>query len=135
MCVANSARSQIAEGLAKEIFKGRAQIESAGSNPKAVNPYAIRALAELGINIQNSRSKGVVDLHSSFLTDLNYVITLCAEEVCPILPSPKAEKLHWPFPDPAGHTGSEEEQLARFRQAREAIRERIEAFSRELSFK
>ncbi len=132
MCVANSARSQLAEGLAKEIFKDRALVESAGSMPKKVNPFAIRALSEIGINIEKNWSKSVDDLKPEFVSGLDYVITLCAEEVCPVLPSKTAKKLHWPFPDPAGHSGTDEEQLARFREARDNIRARIEAFAREL---
>lgn len=132
MCVANSARSQLAEGLAKEILKGHAEVESAGSMPEKVNPYAIRVLAEEGIDIQKNWSKSVNDLKPGFLASLNYIITLCADEVCPILPSRTAQKLHWPFPDPAGHSGTEEEQLARFRKARDDIRARIEAFAREI---
>jgi arsenate reductase len=132
LCMANSARSQLAEGLAKEIFQGRAQIESAGSSPKKVNPYAIRALSEVGIDIQSHWSKSVSDLKPDFLEGLNYVITLCAEEVCPVLPSKTAQKLHWPFPDPAGHAGSDEEQMARFREARDRIRARIEEFAAQM---
>jgi len=132
MCVANSARSQLAEGLAKEIFKDRALVESAGSMPKKVNPFAVRVLSEIGINIDKNWSKSVDDLKPEFLSGLDYVITLCAEEVCPVLPSKTAKKLHWPFPDPAGQSGTDEEQLARFREARDNIRARIEAFAREL---
>jgi arsenate reductase (thioredoxin) len=128
MCVANSARSQLAEGLAKQIFGDRAQIESAGSEPKTPNPYAIEALKEIGIDISLNTSKAVADLAPNFVVDLDYVITLCAEEVCPVLPSRTAEKLHWPFPDPAGHSGSHDENLERFRSTREAIRRKIEDF-------
>jgi arsenate reductase len=133
MCVANSARSQMAEGLAREILKGRAEIESAGSMPKKVNPYSIRVLAEEGIDIQGNWSKSLNDLNPEFLADLNYVITLCAEEVCPVLPARTAKRLHWPFPDPAGQSGTEEEQLARFRKARNDIRARIEEFEKEIT--
>jgi arsenate reductase len=135
MCVANSARSQLAEGLAKEVFGDKAEIESAGSVPKTVNPHAIKALKEIGIDISKHRSKSVNDLSPRFLVDLDYVITLCAEEVCPILPSQTAKKLHWPYPDPAGHTGSEEEQMQRFREARENIKARLLAFAHELGVK
>lgn len=130
MCVANSARSQLAEGLAKKIFGSRAQIESAGSNPKSVNPFAARALKEVGIDITNHHSKSVNDLSPDFKKDLDYVITLCAEEVCPILPSPTATKLHWPFVDPAGHDGSDDQQLQRFRETRDAIEKRIAEFAK-----
>jgi arsenate reductase len=132
MCVANSARSQLAEALAKKIFNCNIQIESAGSVPKQVNPYAIRALQEIGIDISKSWSKSTNDLSPSFLVDVDYVITLCAEEVCPILPSLSAKKLHWPFPDPAGQFGSAEKQMIRFRKTRDDIKARIETFANEL---
>ena len=132
MCVANSARSQLAEGLAKSIFADKAWIESAGSEPKYVNPYAIKALKEVGIDISSSRSKRFEELSQEFVGDLNYIITLCAEEVCPVMASKTAKRLHWPHPDPAGHLGTEEEQLDRFRKTREAIREQLLNFKKEL---
>lgn len=130
MCVANSARSQLAEGLARKLFEDRAVIESAGSKPTRVNPYAERALREIGIDISRHHSKTVDDLQPEFLAGLDTVITLCAEEVCPLLIS-RAEKLHWPHPDPAGHPGTDEEQLQRFRETRDAIQEKLEAFGTE----
>ncbi|RYZ84840.1 MAG: arsenate reductase ArsC [Proteobacteria bacterium] len=133
MCVANSARSQLAEGLAKQIFGDRAVIESAGSEPKTPNAIAIEALKEIGIDISRNTSKAVSDLATDFVVDLDYVITLCAEEVCPVLPSRTAKKLHWPFPDPAGHAGNHEDNLERFRVTREAIRKRIEDFALSLT--
>ena len=126
MCVANSARSQLAEGLAKQLFGTRAQIESAGSQPSKVNPYAIRSLSEVGIDISKHFSKSADDLSPGFLATLDYVITLCAEEVCPILVS-KAKKLHWPFPDPAGKGGTDEDQLQRFREVRDGIATKLKA--------
>jgi arsenate reductase len=132
MCVANSARSQLAEGLAKEIFGAPVSIESAGSNPSKVNPLAIEVLKEAGIDISRNYSKTVNDISPQFLVDMDYVITLCAEEVCPLLVS-KAKKLHWPLPDPAGQTQlSYDDQLKRFRDTREAIRAKLIAFKKEL---
>ena len=130
MCVANSARSQLAEGLAKSIFGVNASIESAGSKPSKVNPFAIRALSEIGIDISTHYSKQVNDLSPDFINNLNYVITLCAEEVCPVVIS-KAKKLHWPLPDPAG-TGSDDEQMNRFRITRDAIQEKLKRFAQEI---
>ncbi len=133
MCVANSARSQIAEGLAKAIFGTSAEIWSAGSQPTSVNPYAARALKEIGIDTSGHFSKSIDDLPAEFLKDLNYVITLCAEEVCPVLVS-SAKKLHWPMPDPAGHSElSEEEQLELFRKVRDNLKKRIGSFKSELN--
>lgn len=131
MCVANSARSQLAEGLARNLFPN-AEIRSAGSVPKQVNPWAIEVLKEVGVDISAHQSKSVEDLSPTFTKNLDYVITLCAEEVCPILPSKTAKKLHWPFPDPAGQGGTKEEELARFRTARDSIERQLQKFKMEL---
>ncbi|HEX4923867.1 MAG TPA: arsenate reductase ArsC [Bdellovibrionales bacterium] len=128
MCVANSARSQMAEGLAKHVFGDKAEIQSAGSQPTRVNPLAIEALRELGIDITSHHSKTYERLPPAFTRDFNYLITLCAEEVCPVVITKTAKKLHWPFPDPAGHAASHEEQLRRFREARDGILKKLEAF-------
>ncbi|WP_141732852.1 arsenate reductase ArsC [Oligoflexus tunisiensis] len=130
MCVANSARSQLAEGAAKKIFSDAVRIESAGSNPSLVNPYAVQVLQEFGANTRNLRSKRVEDLPADFLNDLDFVITLCAEEVCPTLLS-QAKKLHWPLPDPAGQPGDDAEQLERFRGTLGQVKARLEEFGRE----
>jgi arsenate reductase len=132
LCVANSARSQLAEGLGKKIFGDLATIESAGSEPSGkVQPWAIEVLRQEGIDISKNWSKSTDDLPLGFLASLNYVITLCADEVCPMLPS-KAKRLHWPIPDPAGHGGTDEEQLQRFRKARNEIVEKLKKFKLEL---
>lgn len=130
MCVANSARSQLAEGLARQMLSESVHIESAGSNPSKVNPYAIQALQEIGADTAQLRSKRVDDLPATFVENLDFVITLCAEEVCPVILS-KAKKLHWPLPDPAGQPGSDAEQLERFRTTLASIRSRLLAFSKE----
>lgn len=133
MCVANSARSQLAEGLAKSIFP-EAEIQSAGSEPGKLNPSAVAVMKEIGIDISKHYSKSVDDLSPKFIVGIDYVITLCAEEVCPTMNSPKSKKLHWPHPDPATKEPiSEEESLKRFRVARDAIREKLLAFKQELS--
>lgn len=132
MCVANSARSQLAEGLAKKLFP-QAEIQSAGSHPGKLNPYAVSVMGEVGIDISSHFSKSTDDLSPKFLVDLDYVITLCAEEVCPVLVS-KAKKLHWPFPDPATREPiGDDEALQRFRSARDAISARLQQFKAELS--
>ncbi len=131
MCVANSARSQLAEGLAKSLFGDRAWVESAGSHPSQVNPLAMAACREVGIDLTGHFSKTVDQLSPKFLVDLDFAITLCAEEVCPTLVS-KAKRLHWPLPDPAGRTElSPEDQLARFRETRKVILQKLESFGRE----
>jgi arsenate reductase len=132
LCVANSARSQLAEGLAKNIFGTKAEIQSAGSQPSKVNLLAIEAMSEAGIDLSAHSSKTAEQLPPGFLADLDYAITLCAEEVCPVLVS-KAKKLHWPLPDPAGRKDlTHEQQLKLFRDTREAIKTRLLAFKKEL---
>lgn len=126
LCVANSARSQLAEGLAKKIFAEAAQIASAGSRPSGhVQPWAVEVLREQGIDISKNFSKSIDDLSPDFLQNLDYVITLCAEEECPVLPL-KAKRIHWPIPDPA--MASETDKPRAFAEASREIRKRIEDF-------
>jgi arsenate reductase len=122
LCVANSARSQIAEGLARARFGDAVRVQSAGSEPSRVNPLAIRALAEIGIDITHHRSKSVEEIDPA---TVDVVVTLCAEEVCPVLLG-KAKHLHWPLPDPAAAEGTGEERLEAFRRLRDEIGRRLE---------
>lgn len=129
LCVANSARSQIAEGLAKSIFGDQAIIESAGSEPSGIiQPWAIEVLKENDIDISKNWSKSVEQLSLDFLNSLDYVITLCAEEICPVLPS-KAKHLHWPIPDPANAPECQKKES--FQKARNLIHERLTVFQNE----
>lgn len=129
LCVANSARSQLAEGLAKSIFGREAVIESAGSEPSGkVQPWAVEILKEDNIDISKNWSKSTDELPPDFLANLNYVITLCAEEVCPTLPS-KAKRLHWPIQDPANVL--EEKKAEAFRAAKDEIKEKLTHFKLE----
>lgn len=123
LCVANSARSQMAEGLARAILGDQVHVLSAGSQPTRVNPYAIEALQELGIDISDHRSKSVDEIDTA---QLDLVVTLCADEVCPVLPG-GTRRLHWPIPDPASSdpTLSAETLRQRFRTARDEIRARM----------
>lgn len=125
LCVANSARSQMAEGLARDLFDPSIRVESAGSAPSRLNPYAIRALAELGLDIRAHRSKPVEAIDAA---SVDLVITLCAEEVCPAFLG-AARRLHWPLPDPdRPHEDlSDEARLAYFRAARDEIAARLRA--------
>lgn len=129
LCVANSARSQMAEGLGRKVFGDRLPVLSAGSEPSEVNPYAVEVMGELGIDLTTHRSKSVQTIDPS---EIGIVITLCAEEVCPVLLG-NARRLHWPTPDPASKDPSipRDEMLARFRAARDAIRGMLEAFASE----
>lgn len=123
LCVANSARSQMGEGIARQFFPG-VRIQSAGSHPSQVNPYAIEVLAEQGIDATTHTSKSVHDIDPA---TVDLVITLCAEEVCPLFLG-KAERLHWPIPDPASDDPTLTPDLLRerFRAGRDEIRKRLE---------
>jgi protein-tyrosine-phosphatase/N-acetylglutamate synthase-like GNAT family acetyltransferase len=123
LCVANSARSQLAEGLARARFGARLRIQSAGSRPTQVNPFAIEAMAEAKLDISSQRSK-LVDTIDPAGIDL--VVTLCAEEVCPVLLRP-VRRLHWPIPDPASSVPlPANEMRGRFRVARRTIAARLD---------
>ena len=127
MCVANSARSQMAEGLAKIHFPDF-EIQSAGSNPGKLNRFSVFVMKEIGLDISKHFSKSFDDLPKDFVEGLDYVITLCAEEVCPVVIS-EAHRLHWPIPDPASSEAlSDEQSLLRFRAARDAIDKRLREF-------
>jgi arsenate reductase len=129
LCVANSARSQMAEGLARHLLGPVADIMSAGSAPTKPNPYAIEAMADRGIDITTHTSKSFASLDAAAF---DYVITLCAEEICPWLPG-KTQRLHWPIDDPASSDPAltPEDLRARFAAARNEIEAKIEAFRRE----
>jgi len=130
LCVANSARSQLAEGLARARFGDRFHIQSAGSKPTQVNPYAIAIMAEAKLDISSHTSK-LVDAIDGDSVDL--VITLCAEEVCPAFLRP-VRRLHWPIPDPASTTPlPENEMRGRFRVARRTIAARLDGLEAALA--
>ncbi len=117
LCVANSARSQMAEGLARKMLAPR-KVMSAGSKATKVNPFAIKALQEDGIAAHDHFSKSVDMIPKE---DVGVVITLCAEEVCPVYLD-KAVRYHWPLCDPAAVSGSEDEILNSFRSVKEQIK-------------
>lgn len=129
LCVANSARSQMAEGLGRMIFGDRVPVMSAGSEPSKVNPYAVEVMRELDVDLAAHHSKSVQTIDPAIV---GTVITLCAEEVCPVFLG-KARRLHWPIPDPASKDPSipREELLMRFRTARDTIRGMLQGFATE----
>lgn len=129
LCVANSARSQMAEGLARHRFGKRAEVASAGSMPTKPNPNAVHAMAELGIDITSHTSKSVDGMNAG---DFDYVITLCAEEVCPWLPG-TTQRLHWPIDDPASDdpTLTPDDMRKRFAKARDIIHAKLAEFEAE----
>ena len=124
LCTHNSARSQMAEGLLRHLGGDRFAAFSAGTEATHVRPLAIRAMAELGIDISGQQSK---PLDRFLAQPFDTVITVCdeANETCPVFFGAK-ERWHWSFPDPSQATGSEEEQLAAYRAVRDGLRERIE---------
>ena len=100
LCVGNSARSQIAEALAKDMMPKSFDIRSAGSEPgKKVHKDAIETMQDFGIDISHNKTKSIESLDKEFISSLDFVVTLCAEEVCPIVPD-EAKILHWPNEDP-----------------------------------
>jgi arsenate reductase len=127
LCVHNSARSQMAEGLLRARAGDRFEVASAGSVPTALHPLAVRALAELGIDISRQRSKNVSEFVEQSFDD---VITLCTEEVCPVFPG-TARRLHWDLPDPAAIQGTEDERLQAFRQIAAELELRLDEFVKE----
>ena len=119
LCVANAARSQMAEGFLRHRAGNRMEVASAGTNPVGLNPSAVAVMREVGIDIRSHDSKHVDSLAEEPFTD---VITVCdsARESCPAFPS-ETNKLHWSLEDPARAEGSEEERLAVFRRVRDQI--------------
>ncbi len=124
LCTGNSARSQMAEGYLRHAAGDRFDALSAGIEPKGLNPLAVEAMQEIGIDISRQQSKDVVSL---FGQHIPYVVTVCdnARERCPIFPR-TYKFLHWSFEDPAAAQGSQDEKLAVFRRVRDEIAQRID---------
>ena len=133
LCTGNSARSQMAEGYLRHVLPEDYEALSAGLEPKGLNPIAVEAMCEIGIDISQQQSKDVVSLLGQHIP---YVVTVCdnAKERCPIFPG-TWKFLHWSFEDPAAVAGTHEEQLAVFRRVRDEIITQIdrEFVSREIS--
>lgn len=126
LCTGNSCRSQMAQGLFRHLSNGTYDAYSAGVSPTTVNPLAIRAMREIGIDISHHTSDSI----DQYLNrDFDLVITVCdnAKENCPIFPGAKNTR-HWPFEDPADAKGSEEERMRVFRKVRDQIRDQIANF-------
>ena len=118
----------MAEGLAKSMFGKEHNIQSAGSIPSGeVHPNAVIAMDDIGIDIRDQHSKSTDDLDKNFIDNLDFAITLCAEEVCPVLPS-KAEKLHWVNEDPANESYSEKQLKTSFSNTRDNLYRLIKKF-------
>ncbi len=123
LCTGNSARSQMAEGLLRHFAGDRFEVFSAGVKPAQVNPLAIAAMKEIGIDISKHKSKSVTEFLSQ---QFDYCITVCdnAKQTCPVFPG-KYQKIHWRLEDPAHAQGTEEEKLDVFRKIRDKIHENI----------
>ena len=126
LCTGNSCRSQMAEGFLRHLAGGQFEAASAGSDPVPVNPMAIAVMAEVGIDISGHRSKSVDEFVGR---DLTWLITVCdrASRNCPTLPG-HAGRLAWDLPDPAHVGGPEHVRREAFRNVRDTIRTRVEAF-------
>jgi arsenate reductase len=126
LCTHNSARSQMAEGLLRHLSGGRVEVASAGTEARGVNPLAVRAMSEIGIDLRGHTSK---TLDRFVAEPWDHVITVCdsANESCPVFPGAR-RRLHWSFDDPSAATGTDEQRLAVFRRVRDEIRVRIETW-------
>ena len=128
LCTGNSCRSHLAEGILRKAAGDLISVASAGSKPASyVHPLAIKAMAEIGIDISPHRSK---HLNEFLDQQIHTVITVCgkADQVCPIFPG-QANRYHWGFDDPAHATGTEAEQMEVFRRVRDEIRKVFEAYA------
>ncbi|HYA12322.1 MAG TPA: arsenate reductase (thioredoxin) [Thermodesulfovibrionales bacterium] len=131
LCTANSCRSQMAEGFAKEFGKGLIEVHSAGLFAAGVHKRAIAVMNEIGIDISKQKSKHIDE---ELLKKMDIVITLCgnAEATCPWTP-PQIKRIHWPIKDPVGTIGTEEEIMSEFRRARDEIKEKVRKLIEEIS--
>jgi arsenate reductase (thioredoxin) len=130
LCTGNSCRSQMADGFLKTLGSEKYEVKSAGLEAHGLNPRAVQVMQEAGVDISHHTSN-VID--SEILNQADYVITLCghADEHCPVITNKDVVKWHWGFDDPAKATGTEQEIMSAFREVRNAIKVRIEAFARE----
>ena len=123
LCTGNSCRSQMAEGYGKGLLKDQYECRSAGVEKHGLNPYAVEAMAEDGIDISQQKSK-LIDL--DYFNSADLILTLCgdASDRCPVIP-PQAQSVHWPLPDPAQAKGTPEQKMVVFRQVRDEIKKRV----------
>jgi arsenate reductase (thioredoxin) len=129
ICIHNSARSQMAEAFVNRLCAERFEAHSAGLEPGKLNPFVVKAMREIGIDISGKRTKSVLDELKSG-RKFEYVITVCdkaSAERCPIFPG-AAKRLHWSFPDPSATGGTSQQKLERAREIRDMIKERVEAW-------
>jgi arsenate reductase (thioredoxin) len=131
LCTGNTARSQMAEGLLNRYARDTFEVFSAGLEPGTINPLTIKVMEEIGIDLSSHYSKGL----DQFLGKVHfgYLITVCdrADQKCPIFPG-MGIRMHWPFEDPAAFQGPETEKLAKFRQVRDQIDQKMLDWLKEL---
>ena len=132
LCTGNSARSQMAEALMRKYGGEQFEVYSAGLEPSVINPYAIKVLNEIGVDISGQYSKPLEKYIGK--KQFDYLITVCsnADEKCPVFPG-MGTRLHWPFEDPAAFQGSDEEKNRKFRDIRDLIKGRIQAWLQEFN--
>jgi arsenate reductase len=131
LCTANSCRSQMAEGFARDFGKGLIEVHSAGIMAAGVQRRAIIVMKEVGIDISKQKSK---EIDEDLLRKMDIVVTLCgnAEETCPWTP-PSIKRIHWPIKDPVGTVGTEAEIMKEFRRARDEIKEKVKKLIEEIA--
>jgi arsenate reductase (thioredoxin) len=130
VCIHNSARSQMAEAWLNHLYGDRFEAMSAGLEPGTLNQYAVRVMAEAGIDITGAPTKSVFDIYNAGKL-FNYVVTVCdkeAAERCPIFPD-VSERIHWSFADPSKASGSDQDKMAQVRAVRDQIRAQIEEWA------
>lgn len=122
----NAARSQMAEGILRDLSRGTVEVSSAGTEPAGVHPLAVRALRDMSIDIKSQRSKHVDEFAGQAF---DFVVTLCdsARELCPVFPG-DPERIHWSFPDPGAAVGAEEERLQAFQHTARELAARLRPF-------
>jgi arsenate reductase len=128
LCTRNSARSQMAEAILRKYGGDEFEAYSAGLEPEAIHPYANRAMEEAGVNLSGQRSKHVKEYMGK--VHFGYLITVCdeAEENCPTAFPSVGKRITWSIEDPAAFVGSEDDKLAKFREVRDQIEQRIKAW-------
>jgi len=134
VCIHNSARSQMAQEYANYYGKGKIIAESAGLEPGKLNPVVVEVMKEDGIDISGNGTNSVFDFFKAG-KKYDYVIAVCdksAEEKCPVFPA-VLQRLHWPFPDPSGFEGTEEEKLRKTREVRDLIKQKVRFWVSEIT--
>lgn len=133
LCTGNSARSQIAEAFLRKYGSDRFEAHSAGLEPKGLNPFTVKVMQEIGIDVSGQTSKGVDTYLGKTL--FQYLVTVCddADKNCPTVWPGVSNRMHWSFQDPATAEGTEEEKLAKFREVRDLIEVKIKGWLAEQS--